>query len=63
MIKLSESKGKDKYSHLEKDEDVDEMLRTWDIVKCGYCGKKISMLKAKIVKNYEGYEMFVCRNH
>jgi len=45
------------------DEEVDEMLRSWDKIRCAICGKEISMLDARIIRNQYGYESFVCRNH
>lgn len=39
------------------DNQVKEMLDTWDIVNCVKCGKKISMLDGKMLKSGSG---FVC---
>jgi len=43
----------------EKDLDrkVQHMIDTWDVVKCKYCGKKISMLDARPVDGM----FFVCK--
>lgn len=46
-----------------KEEDVQKMLEEWDIVKCKYCGKKISMLDARVIKLEDGTEVFVCKSH
>ena len=35
----------------EKDKEVEAMIDTWDIVRCRYCGKQISMMKAKVISN------------
>jgi hypothetical protein len=43
-----------------KDEAVEEMLQTWDIVRCRICGRKISMLNAKSINSGE---YFICREH
>lgn len=45
------------------DEEVDKMVKEWDIVKCALCHKKISMLKAKLILIPGKGEVFVCRNH
>ncbi len=42
------------------DEEVNEMIKTWDLVKCQVCGKKISMLNAKMISE-DG--KFVCKEH
>ena len=65
MNKIDDILNEDEYEDFEPatDEEVDEMLETWDKVRCEYCGKEISMLDAKIIRNYKGYESFVCRNH
>ena len=57
--------NEDEYEEFENatDKEVDEMLETWDKVRCEYCGKEISMLNAKIIRNHKGYESFVCRSH
>lgn len=47
----------------ETDENVQKMLEEWDIVKCKYCGKEISMLDAKIIRLENGSESFVCKSH
>lgn len=47
----------------ETDENVQKMLEEWDIVKCKYCGKEISMLDAKIIRLENGRESFVCKSH
>lgn len=47
----------------ETDEKVEKMIKTWDIVRCKICGKKISMLTAKIKRTADGYEYFVCKEH
>jgi hypothetical protein len=44
---------------LDTDEDVEKMLRAWDIVKCRICNKDISMLNATSVNSGE---YFICRN-
>ena len=47
-----------KRSNEKADREVAKMLETWDIVRCAYCGKKISMLNAKIIKNGQN---FICK--
>ena len=42
------------------DASVQRMLKTWDVVRCWYCGKKISMLNAKITKDGQH---FICKEH
>ena len=51
-----------KKSPEEKDADAqtEKEISEWDIVKCHYCGKEISMLNAKPLD--EG-RYFVCRRH
>jgi len=49
-----------KTNYFEKDEDVKEMLETWDIVNCHYCYGEISMLDAVIVQ-IKGFEYFICK--
>jgi hypothetical protein len=39
---------------------LEEDLDRWDIVECAYCKKKISMFKARLIKNGE---YFVCKEH
>ena len=53
------TKNKEEVNHkaFDRDEEVEKMLETWDIVKCRYCGKDISMLDAKIVNG----EYFICK--
>jgi len=41
----------------EADREVEKMVEEWDMVRCEICGKKISMLNSKILKNGEG---FIC---
>ena len=53
MVALSKVTKKD------TDESVERMLKNWDIVRCHYCKKKISMLKARIIN---GGQYFVCKN-
>jgi len=38
------------------DKEVEEMLDTWDITKCLHCGKEISMLNSKPVR-----DGFICK--
>lgn len=45
------------------DQEVDEMLKDWDMVNCAFCHKKISMLNAKIISVPGKGEIFVCKNH
>jgi hypothetical protein len=40
------------------DKEVQKMLETWDIVKCFYCGRDISLLNAQPIKNGQRY---VCK--
>jgi hypothetical protein len=40
------------------DNEVQRMLKTWDIVKCFYCGRDISLLNAISIKNGQ---YFVCK--
>lgn len=42
----------------DSDKEVKRMLETWDIVKCYYCGKDISLLNATPIKNGQ---YFVCK--
>lgn len=49
-------------SEEERDAEVKKMLEDWDIVKCKFCGKKISMLNAKLIHGEET-EYFVCKTH
>jgi hypothetical protein len=42
----------------DKDKQIEKMLKTWDIVKCNVCGKKISMLNAKLVNDGK---YFICK--
>ena len=45
------------------DEEVDKMVKEWDIVKCALCHKKISMLKAKLILIPGKGEIFICKSH
>lgn len=40
-----------------KDDETKRMLDSWDIVRCHYCGKKISMLNAKSINSGQ---YFIC---
>jgi len=42
------------------DQQVDTMVRNWDKIRCKRCGKVISMLNAKQLKDGSG---FVCKGH
>ena len=46
-----------------ENEEVDKMLKEWDMIRCKICGKKITMLEAEIIRTEEGYEYFVCPEH
>jgi hypothetical protein len=39
-------------------QEIDKMLEEWDLVRCYYCGKKISILNAKLISEDEH---FVCK--
>lgn len=53
--------SKKKEEQLKKeDEKVAKMIEKWDIVRCRICGKEISMLDGRLVKNGSYY---ICRNH
>jgi len=43
----------------ERDKEVDEMVKEWDIVRCENCEKKISILNSIPLKNGKG---FVCKD-
>ena len=43
-----------------KDKETKELLETWDIVNCYACGKEISMLDAKLIRQ-DGREHFICK--
>ena len=53
-------KGMNNKEKVDTDKNVERMLKTWDIVKCKLCGKKISMLNAKQTKDGSG---FICKGH
>jgi len=40
------------------DKETEELVKTWDVVTCKSCGKKVSMLEAILVN--EG-KFFVCK--
>ena len=42
---------------LPTDKQVEKMVKTWDVVKCKRCGKKISMANAKLIDE----KYFVCK--
>lgn len=42
------------------DEEVQEMIKTWDIVVCKFCGKSISMLTAIPINEFGD---FICPEH
>jgi hypothetical protein len=41
------------------DRKVEKMVAEWDMVRCHYCKKKISMLSARMISG----EYFVCKGH
>ncbi len=47
-----------KYRKTEKDKQVEKMIKNWDKIKCGNCGKKISMLDAILDRSGE---YFICK--
>lgn len=50
---------KNKNEKKDTDESVQRMVKNWDKVRCHYCGKRISMLNAKLIKG----NFFVCKEH
>lgn len=48
------------YIKFPDEEEVERLLKTWDIVRCTNCKRKISMLRASIVI-INGKEAFVCK--
>jgi len=44
---------------LPSEEEVDEMIRSWDRIRCYRCGKEISLLTAKSI---DGGMFFICKD-
>ena len=44
----------------EKDNEVNKMIESWDMVTCRYCLKKLSMLEAKMTPDGQ---YFICKEH
>lgn len=42
---------------LPTNEQTEKMVKDWDLVKCKACGKKVSMLDAKLIAE----KYFVCK--
>ena len=47
-------------SELPDDSVVDTMVAEWDLTKCVICGRRISMLDARMTKDGQH---FVCKEH
>ena len=59
MSKDESVKPKSAEPQRESDEVVDKMIETWDEVRCSICGRKVSMLKARMVDN----RYWICQEH
>lgn len=47
------------YKHKrETDKEAEELIETWDVVVCKFCGKKISIFEAKLSRNGS---YFICK--